>query len=383
MHTADLQDKESSDNLHAVFNVIKGPEPTTSQDTSEQDSDIHVTVKSYQMGLMKYTSLALLTLQNAALILIMRYVRIRPGDMFMSTTAVIMAEIFKLITCVIIITIEEHSVVKMVQHLNRNIIQQPMDCLKISVPAIVYMLQNNLLYVALSNLEATTFQVTYQLKILTTALFSVAMLQKQLGRFQWLSLVILFVGIAIVQLQPNTTSHSPSTVSVSSSSVKDLSAAASQNYTLGLVAVITSSVLSGFAGVYFEKLLKGTPQSLYVRNIQLGFIGIVFGLIAMLVNDGNKVFSKGFFFGYDAVVWIVIFLQSFGGIMVAVVVKYADNILKGFATSCAIVLSCILCMYFFEFQLTLMFSVGAFLVMLSVFMYSKYVPQVKKNTSVV
>jgi len=135
--------------------------------------------------------------------------------------------------------------------------------------------------------------------------------------------------------------------------------------------------------VYFEKLLKGTPQSLYVRNIQLGFIGIVFGLVAMFVNDGDKVISKGFFFGYDAVVWIVIFLQSFGGIMVAVVVKYADNILKGFATSCAIVLSCILCMYFFEFQLTLMFSVGAFLVMLSVFMYSKYVPQVKKSTSVV
>ena len=45
------------------------------------------------------------------------------------------------------------------QYLHEHTIKQPLDCLKVSVPAIVYMLQNNLLYVALSNLEAATFQV--------------------------------------------------------------------------------------------------------------------------------------------------------------------------------------------------------------------------------
>ena len=45
------------------------------------------------------------------------------------------------------------------QYLHDHTIKQPLDCLKVSVPAIVYMLQNNLLYVALSNLEAATFQV--------------------------------------------------------------------------------------------------------------------------------------------------------------------------------------------------------------------------------
>ena len=46
------------------------------------------------------------------------------------------------------------------QYLNENIFQQPIDCLKISVSAIVYTLQNNLLYVAVSNLEAATYQVS-------------------------------------------------------------------------------------------------------------------------------------------------------------------------------------------------------------------------------
>jgi len=42
----------------------------------------------------------------------------------------------------------------------QNIIQQPLDCLKISVPAVIYVIQNNLLYVAISHLDASTYQVT-------------------------------------------------------------------------------------------------------------------------------------------------------------------------------------------------------------------------------
>ena len=43
-------------------------------------------------------------------------------------------------------------------------------------------------------------QVTYQLKILTTALFSVVLLGKKLNRIKWLSLVILMFGVTLVQV---------------------------------------------------------------------------------------------------------------------------------------------------------------------------------------
>lgn len=39
---------------------------------------------------------------------------------------------------------------------------------------------------------------------------------------------------------------------------------------VGLVAVLVACCSSGFAGVYFEKILKETKQSVWVRNIQLG-----------------------------------------------------------------------------------------------------------------
>lgn len=40
------------------------------------------------------------------------------------------------------------------------------DLVKLLVPSILYSGQNNLLYVALSNLSVSMYQVTYQLKIL-------------------------------------------------------------------------------------------------------------------------------------------------------------------------------------------------------------------------
>ncbi len=44
----------------------------------------------------------------------------------------------------------------------------------------IYLIQNNLLYVAAENLDVGTYQITYQLKILTTAVFAVIILNKTL-----------------------------------------------------------------------------------------------------------------------------------------------------------------------------------------------------------
>ena len=110
---------------------------------------------------MKYISLLLLMLQNAALALTMRYSRTRQvDDLYLTTTTVVMGELMKVsVSLFILLSQEGYSVTRLAANLNENIIQQPLDCLKISVPSFIYMLQNNLLYVAISNLDAATYQV--------------------------------------------------------------------------------------------------------------------------------------------------------------------------------------------------------------------------------
>jgi hypothetical protein len=65
----------------------------------------------------------------------------------------------------------------------------------------------------------------------------------------------------------------------------------------------------------------------------------------------------------------VILCQAGGGIIVALVVKYADNIIKGFACSLATLLSTVGSMYLFSFQPSGKFVVGGVLVVASAFYY--------------
>ena len=295
----------------------------------------------------------MLTVQNAVLIISMRYSRTLGGDMFITTTAVVLSESLKMVTCLLIIFYQQKSVSGYLQHLYDSIIVNWQDTLKMSVPAIVYALQNNLQYVAVSNLGAAVFQVTYQMKILTTALFSVLLLGKKLSALQLWSLVTLFVGVAAVQLSSSATEKSSQ----------------EQNQVIGLAAVILSCLSSGFAGVYFEKMLKGSSVSVWLRNVQLGMFGSLSALMGMFAKDWSDISDNGFFFGYSPLVVSVIVQQALGGLIVAVVVKYADNILKGFATSLSIIISCIAAMFLFSFQITPTFTLGAAIVIIAIYLY--------------
>ncbi|VDN42501.1 unnamed protein product [Gongylonema pulchrum] len=61
---------------------------------------------------VKYASLVVLVIQNAAQVLVMRYVRTRPREMFLSTVAVFFTEVVKLVACFLLIIAEERSVSK-------------------------------------------------------------------------------------------------------------------------------------------------------------------------------------------------------------------------------------------------------------------------------
>lgn len=153
-----------------------------------------------------------------------------------------------------------------------------------------------------------------------------------------------------------------------------------QNRLLGFAAALGACVLSGFAGIFFEKMLKGADISVWMRNVQMSLLSIPLGFAMCMWIDFGKVYEHGFFHGYDAFVVYLVALQAGGGLLVAVVVKYADNILKGFATSLSIIVACIASIYLFNFTLSVQFAIGAGLVISAIFLYG-YVPkQPKPNT---
>ncbi|CAM9566023.1 unnamed protein product [Ectocarpus sp. 8 AP-2014] len=294
-----------------------------------------------------------------------------------------MAELCKLACSILLQYRDDGSVRHVVKTLREDVWEKPVELLKMAVPACLYVVQNNLNYVAISNLDGPTFQLLYQLKILTTALFSVVMLKRVLHMKQWGALAMLALGVGLVQVSSNSSKSSGDSED-DGAGIDDAEGdedGSGQNPLLGLVMVLLACCTSGFAGVYFEKVLKGTSVSLWVRNMQLSGFGILLGAGCVWFKDGQAVSENGFFYGYNYAVWMAILLNSMGGLVVAMVVKYADNVIKGFATSVSIVLTALISFFLFEFQISIMFVIGAYFVLHSTFLYSQKPPNASNSSS--
>merc|ERR1712083_301216 len=94
------------------------------------------------------------------------------------------------------------------------------------------------------------------------------------------------------------------------------------------------------------------------------------GFSTMLAYNWTDILQLGIFHGYTSSVVAVICLQAFGGLIVAATIKYADNILKGFATSISIIVSTI-CSWFIleDLEPGSQFMVGTCIVLCASLLY--------------
>jgi solute carrier family 35 (UDP-sugar transporter), member A1/2/3 len=227
-------------------------------------------------------------------------------------------------------------------------------------------IQNNLQFVAASNLDAATFQVTYQMKILTTAGFSVLMLRKKLSAMQWMSLLFLAIGVAVVQIQ--SISGTTSTSSAGENTMDGMK---------GLLAVMAACMTSGLAGVYFEMVLKNTQADLWIRNVQLSLFSLLPALMPILFSQQATAemsmigWIASLFDNFGPWAWATVFIQVLGGLVTAMVIKYSDNILKGFATSLSIVASFLASVVLFNQHMSLQFIIGSTIVLNATTLYNQ------------
>jgi len=314
---------------------------------------------------LKWIALIAMAVQNSVTPLIFRSVMTAASSKtrFSTVEAILMAEMIKLFLSLFLIFWEENqSVALTLATLKREIYDKPRDTMKLGIPAFLYFTQNICLQKASANLPAAVFQVTYQGKSLVVALCSVALLSKKLKRVQWVSIGIMGAGLAIVQLARSTESKQSS-----------MANSQEQSIVVGLMFTVIGAFCSGFAGVYFEKMMKqptkttaslGGPSevtkkpSMWVRNLQLAAFSMAIGIFNIMMqfmvssgsssgirssdgsgsDNGNEaIFHSGateetghyFLKGFSWMVWIMVLNNALGGLCVAFVIKYADNILKG------------------------------------------------------
>jgi len=255
---------------------------------------------------------------------------------FLTSAAVIGVEFVKLVLCILyIVFIEKRSPYSAVVFLRGD----RRNTLLMGVPAALYSVQMTLEYVALGNLDAAVFSVLVQTKLLATAGCAVLLLRKKIKKVQFISLVLLTVGVMLCNMKDFEKSKG-----TSSSGRRLEEDDSDMDTTKGVIATLCISACSGFASVYTEKVIKAKrniiarkeeeqeeerlplqhqqqtqpPQyGLVYTQVQLAFVSLVIMGFYCVSMELEQIMQKGLWYGFNFPAYISIFVSAIGGLTVA------------------------------------------------------------------
>jgi UDP-sugar transporter A1/2/3 len=309
--------------------------------------------KSNNLRIIKLGVLCILCFQNSIFTVLRRYSQGVLKETYSKHEVLLFGEIIKMLY-------SAHVISKQMPG-NRKSFESHLKMLamtsrKMFALSLIYGLMNILSYVALRNVSAGIFTICAQLKILTTACFSTLLLQRRYSWTQWRALLMLIIGVLI---------FSEPVWNQTSAWETD-----GGNVVLGSAAVLTEVTLSGFASIYFEKVIKTDTQqrlNIWERNFQLALGSIPVYLTFILHEGGGK---AGYLGGWSMVTFVLGILGAAGGLLVALSIKYGDSILKTLATTGAIVLSSWLDHWMLKGPLTVNMMLAGCVVITSICDYS-------------
>jgi UDP-sugar transporter A1/2/3 len=336
-----------------------------------ENEDVTSLKKATPASIVSRTGLMVLTLlavQNCSKNLLMRYV-MKDSPKFLTSAAVLLSEFIKLsLSILYIIFIDKKPVQSIFQYLKDDM----RNTMLLAIPASAYNLQMSLEYVALANLDAATFSVLVQTKLIFTATFAAAVLKKQLKYIQIISLVLLTVGVMLCNMN---NAKPPQAGDDNSSSMY----AMDSKTTKGITATLGIALSSGFASVYTEKVIKGqrrpssTSSSEYglaYSQVQLALMSLATIGVYACMKDFREIVALGLFHNFSPAAFLSVFNSAIGGLIVAGVLKYADSVLKGYATAISVIFTGLLSMLLFGTQLGIIYFMGIVNVVTAVLLYN-------------
>ena len=228
------------------------------------------------------------------------------------------------------------------------------------LPAFLYTIQNLAALMAYQNLEALTFNVLNQTKILSAALSCYFVMGKRQSQIQVASLCVLIISTLVIEqiLHPGAVMSL-----MSGSALKGMSgvfssmAGAGRRVTHGVVPILVASLISGMAGALTQKNLQGgtfggrgvsiwgkkksrksptkasrspttrPPRNAYLFSMEMNIASVILLLasLGMSSNGRNILQSRAFFDNWTLETWIPVITNSIGGILVGLVTKHAGR----------------------------------------------------------
>mmetsp|Transcript_7094 Transcript_7094/g.15497 ORF Transcript_7094/g.15497 Transcript_7094/m.15497 type:complete len:399 (+) Transcript_7094:183-1379(+) len=294
--------------------------PTPGKDRETNNAGILNQILAF--GGVRFLVLMVLCLQNSMFTVLRRYSLGVLKEEYSKHECLLLAEAIKMVFSAMMISkslTHGESTTKRLSHVVRK-------SSKMLFLAFMYGSMNILSFVALRNIGAGLFTIFAQLKILTTATFSAIVLRRTYSSARWRALISLMLGVLLFS-EP-----------IWNNADKGANSVAGGNTLVGCGAVLIEVSLSGFASIYFEKVIKTDTEKMTIweRNFQLAMWSFPIYLCFILFEGGGH---AGFLGGWSIVALMLSILGAAGGLLVALSIKYGDSILKTLAVTGSILLS--------------------------------------------
>ena len=299
----------------------------------------------------RVSMLIALVVQNTSLVFATKLAYREHAEPFRASSAVVASELLKVASCASVLAFRNRKKSRIAGILR----------LRFAVHAGLYVVQSNLIFMAVKNLPPAVYMACSQSKIITTAIFSVLLLKKTLNRTQVFSIIILTFGMVLVQL-PQYSASSQYTMG---------------SQCIGLLAIFSATITSGYAGVYLESLYKSDEKKVTIveQNIRLATFALPLAvggcLFDHLYNDQSGLSGLSLFHGFDCVVIIVVVLQALGGLIVSGVMKYASSLVKCYAVAISICISMVISFVAGFQNISKVLCCGISLILFSTFSYAR------------
>ena len=234
--------------------------------------------------------------------------------------------------------------------------------LKMLVPAAIFLAMNLLSFVALRRISASAFTLIQQSKLIFTALLSRLLLERRLSSARWRALLTLFCAVLIICQQTSPHEAMGCELLNAPPKARELELGA---FVVGVSAVGVEAALSGLSNVYFEKVLKSTPLSVWERNVQLAAWSMcIYGPLAVYGNPQHVLH------GWSSLTFLVACLGALGGILIGLVLKFCDSIVKNLALSTAIITTALLDHLYFAGPMNVPILAAGAIVLVSIVTYT-------------
>ena len=226
----------------------------------------------------------------------------------------------------------------------------------------LYLIANLISYPALSRIPANVFASISQLKVLTTAFFTVTLLKSHLSIRRWRTLSLLMLGVIIVMLSANPSGNNE---------IGNWRTETDRRYFFGVFLCFFQTCLTGLGCVVLEILLKNDGKILpeadadiWDRNVQLALWSIlIYFPLALHETEGDILR------GWSPLVFSISGLHALGGILVALSILHASSIAKTVAVSAGLVLTSLIGGFFGDLHPSGITCAGGAIVALTIFGY--------------